>query len=354
MMQKKNLAIISGDRGDGSVCMQENFSGKESSLKNIFVGTKQLFLNIYPEYATHILKTHESLASYEYIVYIKPESTKSPAIKFQTTTKITVTISALFEKLAKEKILIVVGRNLSVTIHDTLPDLHTSIGYWLDESATCTVLYKRDLAQESSEQKSIEQDNVQSVTINCYTGRHSSLTVYFLIANIVVPDLKINCYLLGEYSNIQVDGAFMLQNRQQATVSIYQEHLVSHTSSNVMVKSALRDSAYICYKGLIYIGTNAPYTDAVQNNKNIIVAGNGDSMANNNNVGENNARAHSIPSLEILNNEVRCAHGSAVGPVDKEQLFVLQSRGLDQAQATQVLIDGFIGTHFNGLWPVIK
>lgn len=344
---------------------------------DVFVSTKSIFIDTYSAYATHIFKTHGSLVDYEYIMYIKP---KLPVRK---TRKSTMNIGDIFEIsiiseqvnqqvnqksdtadiVTKEKILIIVGCGLSVAIHDILSDEHSFIGYWVDESATCTVFYKKDLVQESLDQensrnksividKNIIQDSAKSAKINCYAQRHSSLTVYFLIAGAAesdfvdfgVFDMQLNCYLLGEYADIKVDGAYMLSKKQKATVSLYQEHLIPHTSSNVLVKSVLRDSAYICYKGLIYIGTNAPYTDAVQNNKNIIVAGNGDSMAN------NNARAHSIPSLEILNNEVRCAHGSAVGPVDKEQLFVLQSRGLDQMVATEILINGFIGTNFNSLW----
>src|SRR5207237_943702 len=54
------------------------------------------------------------------------------------------------------------------------------------------------------------------------------------------------------------------------------------------------------------------------------------------------AQADSDPKLEILNNDViRCTHGAAVGPVDQEMIFYLASRGLDQATAEQLIVEGF-------------
>ena len=54
------------------------------------------------------------------------------------------------------------------------------------------------------------------------------------------------------------------------------------------------------------------------------------------------ARADSDPKLEILNNDViRCTHGAAVGPVDEEMVFYLQSRGLDRTTAEQLIVEGF-------------
>ncbi len=383
--------------------MEMSASKVVGSLENIFVGGVRFFIDTYPEYAARILKTHESLADYSYILYIKPQSIDRENFK------ITINIADFFvasiikqeingdtdslekekeiESLAKEKILVIVGQRVSVIIHDIVSDYDSlegdsikygssRIGYWIDESATCTVFYSRrseengleqkNLVQNSTKQKSAisknrekdrkEEDSIkldcrELIKINCYAGRHSSLNFYFLVQGGLVPNSEINCYLLGEYADIKVDGAYLLQNKQQATVSVYQEHLVPHTSSNVMIKGVIKDSAYICYKGLIYIGVNAFNTDAEQKNKNILVGNNiGNSIDNAidsagawDNV---SARAHSIPSLEILNNDVRCSHGSAVGPIDKEQLFVLQSRGLDRLVATQVLIDGFIGLYF--------
>ncbi len=55
-----------------------------------------------------------------------------------------------------------------------------------------------------------------------------------------------------------------------------------------------------------------------------------------------NSRADAIPELEILNEEVSCSHGATVAPVDPDQLFYLQSRGLDPDDAMRLVVRGFL------------
>ncbi len=54
------------------------------------------------------------------------------------------------------------------------------------------------------------------------------------------------------------------------------------------------------------------------------------------------AKAVSIPSLEILTNDVQCSHGSAVGQLDQGHIFYLMARGLQEVQAKQLLLESFI------------
>ena len=49
------------------------------------------------------------------------------------------------------------------------------------------------------------------------------------------------------------------------------------------------------------------------------------------------------PNLEIENNDVRCSHASAVGPVDAEQRFYLESRGVPTGEAERLIVAGFLG-----------
>ena len=54
-----------------------------------------------------------------------------------------------------------------------------------------------------------------------------------------------------------------------------------------------------------------------------------------------NAKAHSVPNLEILCDDVVCGHGSSVGPLEEDQLYYLESRGLTKQRAERLLIRGF-------------
>ena len=55
------------------------------------------------------------------------------------------------------------------------------------------------------------------------------------------------------------------------------------------------------------------------------------------------AGAESIPNLEIEANDVRCSHASAVGPIDEDQLYYLESRGIPPASARRLIVLGFFG-----------
>ena len=55
------------------------------------------------------------------------------------------------------------------------------------------------------------------------------------------------------------------------------------------------------------------------------------------------ARANSLPNLEIEADDVRCSHGATVGQLDSEALFYLLSRGLSRVQAERLVVLGFLG-----------
>jgi Fe-S cluster assembly protein SufD len=81
------------------------------------------------------------------------------------------------------------------------------------------------------------------------------------------------------------------------------------------------------YTGLIKVRPDARGTNAFQANRNLKLSG--------------DAWAESVPNLEIENNDVRCSHASAVGPVDEEQLWYLESRGVPTAVAERLIVAGF-------------
>ena len=90
-----------------------------------------------------------------------------------------------------------------------------------------------------------------------------------------------------------------------------------------------RDKSRSAYTGNLKISHEAIKSDAHQENRNLLLS--------------DEAKAESIPELEILTNDVvRCNHGVTVGQIDKEQIFYLTSRGLSQKEAEQVIVEGFM------------
>ena len=134
--------------------------------------------------------------------------------------------------------------------------------------------------------------------------------------------------LEGRGSQADLLGIVDVAGRQHVDFQTLQEHFGDATRSDLVIHDALRDRASANFTGLIRINKSAHQTESSQEQKNILLS--------------DSAKADSDPKLEILNNDViRCTHGAAVGPVDSEMVFYLQSRGLDRSTAEQLIVDGF-------------
>ncbi|MHB8577808.1 MAG: Fe-S cluster assembly protein SufD [Dehalococcoidia bacterium] len=132
----------------------------------------------------------------------------------------------------------------------------------------------------------------------------------------------------GRGASSELLGLFYGRGRQQFDYVTLQDHQAPNTSSDLLFKSALNDRARSVYYGLVRVGPNAAQADANQENRNLLLS--------------SQARADSDPVLEILTSEVtRCTHGASVGPVDEEQLFYMQARGIERSEAEKLLVSGF-------------
>ena len=106
-----------------------------------------------------------------------------------------------------------------------------------------------------------------------------------------------------------------------------QDHDAPHTTSDLLFKGAVQDSARSVYTGLIKIRPHARGTSAFQTNRNLTLS--------------EGAWAESVPNLEIETNDVKCSHASTVGPIDPEQRFYLESRGIPTPVAERLVVLGF-------------
>ncbi|MGH9195178.1 MAG: Fe-S cluster assembly protein SufD, partial [Acidimicrobiia bacterium] len=122
-------------------------------------------------------------------------------------------------------------------------------------------------------------------------------------------------------------GLYFADGDQHIDHRTLQNHVAGGSTSDLLYKGALKDTSRSVYSGLIRVEENAAKTDAYQVNRNLVLS--------------DHAKAHSKPELEIKNNELRCTHGASVGQIDEEELFYLQSRGLDRASAERLIVYGF-------------
>ncbi|MET0831699.1 MAG: Fe-S cluster assembly protein SufD, partial [Acidimicrobiia bacterium] len=133
--------------------------------------------------------------------------------------------------------------------------------------------------------------------------------------------------LEGRGSSANVVGTYFGDEDQVMDYRYFMRHAGLDTRSDMFLKGAVEDRALSVFTGLIRIDEGAQRTDAYQTNRNLILS--------------EGAAAQSVPNLEILANDVKCGHGSSVGPLDEEQRYYLMSRGLDRSQADRLQVRGF-------------
>ncbi len=122
------------------------------------------------------------------------------------------------------------------------------------------------------------------------------------------------------------DGAQMLDFRT------LQDHDAPRTRSDLLFKGAVEDEARSVYSGLIRLRPAAQKANASQTNRNLVLT--------------EGAGAESIPNLEIEANDVKCSHASTVGPIDDDQLYYLETRGIRPEEAERLIVLGFFDDVF--------
>jgi len=140
--------------------------------------------------------------------------------------------------------------------------------------------------------------------------------------------VRMETLLAGPGADAKVTGAYAPHARQHVDFDTTQEHGAPNTTSDLAFRGILADRSSAVWRGMIKVDPGAQQTDAFQVCRNLLLS--------------KKAHADAIPGLEILANDVRCTHAAAVAQIDKEQLFYLRSRGLDQASSTRLVIEGFM------------
>ncbi len=137
----------------------------------------------------------------------------------------------------------------------------------------------------------------------------------------------INVTLDHEGAECWVDGLYLVTTGQHADTHSLIDHRKPHCTSHQLYKGILDGKSRAVFNGKVFVRHDAQKTDAMQTNKNLLLS--------------NEARVDTKPQLEILADDVKCAHGAAVGQIDEDELFYLETRGIHHDLARNLLTYGF-------------
>jgi Fe-S cluster assembly protein SufD len=158
-------------------------------------------------------------------------------------------------------------------------------------------------------------------------GRDAGLTLSEVGLGANLGRLHLDVNFVGDGSWAKVYGVYFGEEDQTLDYRYFMNHIGTNTRSDMHLKGAVEDKALSVFTGMIRIETTGQKTESFQTNRNLILT--------------KGASAQSVPNLEILANDVKCGHGSSVGPLDEGQRYYLMSRGLTPDVADRLQVRGF-------------
>jgi Fe-S cluster assembly protein SufD len=177
------------------------------------------------------------------------------------------------------------------------------------------------------------QFGVQSARV----ARDARLRVFCGSLGGKVGRLRADAEMVGEGAEATLVAGYHGVDSQLHDLRTIQEHVAPKTRSELLCMGAVADRARSAYVGLTRVRNGAHGADAFQTNHNLVLS--------------EGAHADSVPNLDIQENDVRCSHASTVGPVDEEQLYYLESRGIEPSLAKRLIVLGFF-RHLAGRAPI--
>lgn len=139
---------------------------------------------------------------------------------------------------------------------------------------------------------------------------------------------NIRSYMEQPGGKAQLLGLVIGDDEQVFQHETLQYHPRPSATSNLHFEVMLKGKSESAHNGFVQIEKPAPLSDSHQLIRNLLLS--------------RNAKAEAIPNLEILADDVKCSHGVSLGPVNPEELFYLMSRGFDQEQAENLIIEGTV------------
>jgi Fe-S cluster assembly protein SufD len=131
----------------------------------------------------------------------------------------------------------------------------------------------------------------------------------------------------GKDARSEILSAYLGEGTQVHDIRTLQDHVAPRTTSELLCQGAVAGTSRSVYSGLIRVHRGAVRSDARQTNHNLVL--------------DEGAHADSVPNLDILENDVRCSHASTVGPVDEDQRYYIESRGVAPEMAEGLIVRGF-------------
>lgn len=193
-----------------------------------------------------------------------------------------------------------------------------------------TEVHVADNAHLTLEKMQYEDENCFHIgTEQVYQEQNSTFTINTLTLNGGLVRNNLNIVVDGENCTTNLNGAYLLKEKQHVDNHTTVDHRVPNCNSNELYKGVMDQKSTAVFNGKVFVRKDAQKINAFQSNGNVLLT--------------DDASVNSKPELEIYADDVKCSHGSTTGQLDEEAVFYLRARGLSEKSARQLMVSAFVG-----------
>lgn len=175
-----------------------------------------------------------------------------------------------------------------------------------------------------------EAENTFNITTEqVEQAKDSTFTINTITLNGGLVRNNLNINVNGENCTTNLNGAYLLKEKQHVDNHSIVDHRVANCESNELYKGVMDDKSTAVFNGKVFVRKDAQKINAFQSNGNVLLS--------------DDATVNSKPELEIYADDVKCSHGSTTGQLDEEAVFYLRARGLSERSARQLMVSAFVG-----------
>jgi Fe-S cluster assembly protein SufD len=226
--------------------------------------------------------------------------------------------------------LIVAGAGSQATIVETYAGLFDNV-YWTN--AVTEVVLGEGARLEHTKVQEESARAFHLAQLHVHHGRNSRFTSHSIALGAALARNEVRTLLASEGSECTLNGLYMASGKQHLENRTLIDHQSPHCTSRELYKGVLDGHSRGVFSGRVLVRMDAQKTDARQTNRNLLLS--------------DDALVNTKPQLEIFADDVKCAHGAAVGKLDEDALFYLRSRGLGLEAARSLLTYAFASEMVN-------
>ena len=225
---------------------------------------------------------------------------------------------------ASPRVVVYAEPNSSATIIETYASAGT--GVYLTNAVIDFALEDSAQIQHYKVQRE-SADGFHIATTNATLGPKAKYETTSINLGGAIARHDIDVVMDHEGAECAIDGLYMVEGSQHTDTHSVIDHRQPHCTSRQLYKGILDGKSRAVFNGKVFVRHGAQQTDAQQTNKNLLLS--------------NQAQIDTKPQLEIDADDVKCTHGAAIGQLDEDELFYLESRGINPALAKNMLTYGF-------------